>query len=146
MKKKKTVRIKYTCTLLVSTNNKQVHINTWMYFWRFGMEDKTLKVCSLSLKFPRNWCQNSYVIDHSVVLHDCHQDFKLPCKQHLGIVDVFFVYFPLEVTYRQEVKFRVAWGTVLYYSLTKFIPVSLMAKLDTIHMILKDKIVKKCQN
>lgn len=82
------------------------------------------------------------VIDHSV-LHNCHYDFKLPCKQHLGIVDVFFVYFPLEVTYSLEVKFRVAWGTALYYSLTKFIPVSLVAKLDTIHMILKDKIVKK---
>lgn len=39
--KKKTVRIKYTCILLVSTNNMQVHINTWMYS------------CSLSLKFPR---------------------------------------------------------------------------------------------
>ena len=52
-KKKKPVRIKYTCILLVSTNNMQVHINTWMHFWRFGMEDKNLKVSSLSLKFPR---------------------------------------------------------------------------------------------
>ena len=58
----------------------------------------------------------------------------------------FFVYFPLEVTYRQEVKFRVAGWTALYYSLTKFIPVSLMAKLDTIHMILKDKRVRTFQN
>ena len=54
------------------------------------------------------------------------------------------VCFPLEVTYRQEVKFRVAGWTTLYFSftLTKLIPVSLVAKLDTIHMILKDKRVK----